>query len=127
MLLKYRDQWPKQRVALSDPTGQCRALQFDPRAGVNAALPVERQVIAVLRNQHVREQTGTRQASGNRPARRGGLNDPVTGSASVLRANMPDDPQARGYVFEDFSNVVAPFLQGTATVRAAVIRWQMFD
>ena len=74
-----------------------------------------------------REQTGTRQASGNRPARRGGLNDPVTGSASVLRANMPDDPQARGYVFEDFSNVVAQFLQGTAIVRAAVIRWQMFD
>ena len=53
-------------AGLSNPIGQCRALQMHALALVDAALSIQRQVVCVLRYQHMGEQPRTRQAAGNR-------------------------------------------------------------
>ncbi len=127
MVPKRRDQRTKQRVALTHPAGQCRAFQFNALAGIHAALAIQRQMVTILRHQYMRQQPRSGQSSGERPVRRRGLNDAVTGRTREPGANMPDHTEARGHVFENFGNVLAQCLQGAATVRAAVIRRPVFD
>ena len=50
------DQRHQRRRAGADPVGQRRDIEFDALAGVSRALPVERQVQAVLGEQHLGEQ-----------------------------------------------------------------------
>jgi hypothetical protein len=61
------DEGSKQRTALTDPAGQGRPFQIDTLAGVNVALPVQRQMIAVFGHENMRQQAGTGSAFGNRP------------------------------------------------------------
>ena len=53
----------QQRRRLADPAGQRRAVEFDALAGEDAGLTVERQVIAILRDQHMREKAGSGSAA----------------------------------------------------------------
>ena len=50
------DQRLQQLAALADPVGERGAIQIDAFAGVDLALPVQRQVIGILGHQHMREQ-----------------------------------------------------------------------
>jgi hypothetical protein len=49
----------QQRRRLADPARQGRSVEVDALTGEDPALPVERQVIAVLGDQHMGEQAGT--------------------------------------------------------------------
>ena len=53
------DQWAHQPRCLSNPVGHGRAVQFDPGAGVDLGLPIQRQVVAIFRHQHVRQEGRT--------------------------------------------------------------------
>ena len=75
-----------------------------------------------IRDRYMRQQTGAGQASGDGPARCGGLNDDIANGASEFRADMPDDPEAGGYILKHFGDIFAEFLQRTAAVRARAFR-----
>ena len=53
------DQWLEQGARPTDPVGERGAVEIDAFAGVDLALPIQRQVIGILGNQHVGEQPGT--------------------------------------------------------------------
>ena len=52
------DQRHQRRRRGADPVGQRRDVEIDAFAGIDVALAVERQVQAVLGEQHMREQPG---------------------------------------------------------------------
>ena len=84
-------------------------------------------MVAVLRYQNMRQQTRSGHASGNGPARRGGLNDDVANRTGEFRANVRDDTETGGDVLKHFCHILAKFLEHSATVRAATIYRQMLD
>ena len=47
---------------IGQPDGQCRAFQLNALAGLDVALSSERQMIAVLGDENVRQQTGAGRA-----------------------------------------------------------------
>ena len=118
-------QRPQQRTALADPAGQRRALQFHALAGIDVALPIERQMITVFGHENMRQQTGAGRALGDRPIRRGRLDDAVAGGTGQLRANMADHPETRRDILQHFSDILAELLQGAATLRATAFRGEV--
>ena len=82
-------------------------------------------MVAVLRNQHMRQQTGAGHTAGNGPAWRSSLNNDIANRTSELRANVPNDTETCGHVLKHFCHILPEFLERTATVRAATIYRQM--
>ena len=82
-------------------------------------------MVAVLRDQHMRQQPGAGHASGNGSAWRSSLNNDIANRTSELRANVLDDPETRRHVLKHFCDIFTEFLQRTATVRAATLYRQM--
>ena len=64
--LQRVDQRAEQRRTLPNPVGQGGALELDARTPVDLRLAVERQVVAELDHQHVRQQAGSRAAAADR-------------------------------------------------------------
>ena len=62
------DQRTHQRRGLSHPTSQCRPVQIEAVAGIDLGLAIQRQVVAVFRHQHMRQQTRPGQAALDRQA-----------------------------------------------------------
>ncbi len=87
------------------PISQRRAFQFDPLPLIDFRLPVQRQMIGILRYQHMRQQPRSGQATINRPARRWRLHDLGTTSAAQLRPHCADHFKARRNVFQRFRHV----------------------
>ena len=50
----------EQELRLSDPIGQRGAVEFDAFAGIDDGLAVQRRVVTILRDQHMRDQAWTR-------------------------------------------------------------------
>ena len=81
---------------LANPVGERGAVQVHPRAGVDLRLTVERQVVRILGNQHLRQRTLGRQAPLDEVRRRGSLDNPLpAGPAGILRAHGDDDAELR--------------------------------
>jgi hypothetical protein len=81
----------------ADPAGQGRGFQADALAGEDFALPVERQVIVVLRDDDMRQQSRPGPAAGDRVVRRRRRDDRVAGPAGQLLAHVPDHLEAAGH------------------------------
>ena len=100
-------QTPSDRVAQrhqrrrtgADPVGECRHVEINPLARVDVALPVERQVRAVLAEQHIGEQLRAG-AAARSDAKGRWLRDRLTGAARELRARAgsPSTAPARAPV-----------------------------
>ena len=58
MIANRFDQWREQLAGCADPSGQRGAVEVDAFASVDLRLPIERLMIGILRDQHMREQTG---------------------------------------------------------------------
>ena len=84
-------------------------------------------MVAVLRDQHMRQQTGAGHASCDGPAWCSSLNDDIANRTGELRANVLDDPETCRHVLKHFCYIFAEFLQRTATVWATTIYRQMLD
>ena len=52
-------QWLQQCRGFADPAGQRRAIQIEPFAVEDLALTVKRQMVGILVDQHMRQQTRT--------------------------------------------------------------------
>jgi hypothetical protein len=68
---------------------QRRAIKLDTLPGVNLRLPVQRKVIGVLGDQHLRDQRLGRDAAFNDPRRRRGLHDRAL--AQTLLRSQPSN------------------------------------
>ena len=60
------DQWREQFMAMPHPVSEQRAIQIQAATRINGTLPVERQVIAELADQHVGQQGRAGDATWNR-------------------------------------------------------------
>ena len=73
-------------------------------------------MIRVLRHQHVRQQTRSRQPARDRPARRRCLHDALARRAAQLRPHMPDHLEARRHVLQHLGNIFAQRTQRAAAI-----------
>ena len=75
-------QWLQQSAAAAHPVRQRRAFQLDTFAGIHLRLAIQRLMIAVLRHQHMRQQTRSGQAALDRTTRRRRLHDALAAGAA---------------------------------------------
>ena len=103
----------------ADPIRQGRAIEDDALASVDLALPVERQVVAVLGAEDVGDEAGPGLAALDRQARRRRLHRGVTVAAGVARPDVADDPERGGHVFQHLGDVLAALAEGTGAAAGA--------
>ena len=106
----------------ADPIGERRALQVDALPGVDLRLPVQRQVIEVLRDRDVGEQARAGDSFVDRARRRRGLHDGRALAASELRPDVADDLEVLGNELELLGDILADLLERAAAVRAGAGR-----
>jgi hypothetical protein len=92
---------------LAYPIAQCRAVEVEPLASIDLALPIKRQMIGIFRHQHMRQHAGGGPPARCRQSWRRRLSDRVTTAAGIFRPDMPDHPEAAGDIVEDLGNVFA--------------------
>lgn len=85
-------------------------------------LPIERKVIGVLGDQHLRQQRRRRQPTGDRPLGGRRLDDRLAGAAGVLGPADADHAKLRRDPVQHRSNALADGMDGAAAVRAATVR-----
>ena len=112
------DQRAQQPRALPDPVGQRRPLQVDTGPLVDLALPIQRQMVGKLRDQHMGQQTGRGASAADRHLRRRRLGDALADTAREFWAHVADDPERRRDVVQHLGDVLAEPAQCTATLRA---------
>ena len=114
----------EQELRLADPISACGAVECDAFARVDDGLAVQRGVIAVLGDHHVRDQARPRPAAFDRQRRHRRLHNALAGAATQLWAEMADHLEAGGDIFEHFALVLSDPAEGRATAtRAAAGRF----
>ena len=112
----------KQGCRFTNPIRQGGAVQIDPLALEYLALPVQRRMIAILRNQNMGEQTGAGTPALNRPRGQCCLGNLFTAGAGHARAHDPVHDKTAGNIFELFGHILAKPLEPAATVGAGITR-----
>jgi hypothetical protein len=108
----------EQPGGLSDPVAQGRAVEVQSLAGIDLGLAVQRQMIAELSHQQMR-QHARRGASARRRHRRSrGLRDGVAGVAGIFRPHVADDLEVSRHVVEHLGDVLAELAHAAAAVGA---------
>jgi len=113
-----RDHRVEQPSRLSDPIGQRGAVEVEPLAGVNLALAIERQMVAVLRHQQMCERARRGTAARGRHRRRRGLRDGIASGAGIFRPDVTDDLEVPGHVVQHLGHVLAELGHSPAALRA---------
>jgi hypothetical protein len=103
----------QQRTGARDPLCEQRAIQLDALAREDLRLPIEREVIAIFADDHVRQESRSGHAALDWACRRGAAR------AGQLGAHVANDLEAHRLEFEHLANVFAQMLEFAATVRAA--------
>src|SRR5690606_6517053 len=107
-----------EHARLTDPVGERRAAEVDALPRIDLRLAVQRQMVAVLRYEHMGQEAGTGKALRDRPARRWRLHDLRAAPARGLRPHMTDHPELTRHVLEHLRDVLAERLQRAAALRA---------
>ena len=110
----------QQRRRLADPVRQGRAVEVDALTLEDLALPVERQMIAVLGDQHMGEQAGPGTSPLDRARRQGRLADGLAAGAGQARAHDPVHDEPTGHVVQLFGDILAQRLQPAAARSAGI-------
>ena len=114
----------QQRRRLADPAGERRAVEIDPLAGEDPGLAVERQVITVLRDQHMRQKAGTGAAALDRPRRQRRLVEALAAAAGQARAYDAHHHETAGDVLQLLRDILAQPLETTAAGGTPLARRQ---
>src|ERR1700728_1510661 len=109
----------KQLAGGSDPSCKSRAIKLHALSRINLRLAIQRTMIRILRDQHMREQAGSSQSTCDRPRWRWRFDDRLTLAAAKLRAHMPDHPEALRDVIQLLGNVFSEMAKIAAALRAA--------
>jgi hypothetical protein len=97
----------QQPDCLAYPIAQCRAVEVEPLASIDLALPIKRQMIGIFRYQHMGQHAGGGTPARGRQSRGWRLGDCVATPAGIFRPDMPDYPEAAGDIVEDLGDVFA--------------------
>src|SRR5216684_3897298 len=101
-------------TSAAHPVRESRAIDIDPVPGEDLALPIKREVIAVLADQDMGEKTRTGEALGDRTLRGGRLMNSPAGTAAIARPADADDPKPRGHMIEHLADRLADHMQFAA-------------
>ena len=112
------DQRHQRRRRGADPVGQRRHVELDAFAGIGRALAGQRQVQAVLGEQHVRQQARPGAPAGDRMRGRRRLGDLLAAPARVLLAHMLDHLPLPRHQLQRLGHVLAELVQRPAAARA---------
>jgi hypothetical protein len=96
----------QQPGGLSNPIAQCRAIEFQTLPGIDVALPIERQVIAVFRDQQMGQHGGRGAATRRRHGRSRRLGDGIARTAGKFRPHVPDHLEVPGHVVQHLGHVL---------------------
>ena len=98
----------------TNPVGKCRAIQLDALPGEDLALPIKRKMIAILGDQNVGEETGSRQPLGDWPLRSRRLVNGAAGPAAIAWPADTDDAKPRRHMIEHLADSLADRMKRTA-------------
>lgn len=90
----------QQRLHMADPAGHDRAVDRHALARVNAGLTMQRQMIAIFGDDHMREQRRAGPPLLDRQRRHGRLDDRLAAAAAHLRPHMRHPLEVRCDIFE---------------------------
>ena len=79
-------------------------------------------MVAILADQHLGQQRRRRQAAGDRPLRRGSLNDAVAGAAGVFRPGDAQHSKLCGNPVQHLADALADAVLATAATRTDLAR-----
>ena len=115
------DQECEQVTRFAHPIGQGRAFQFDALPSVNLRLAVQREVVSVLRDENMRQQSWARQSAldGARWCRR--LHNALAAGAAQLGTYLADHLELSRHILQHLGNIFPEQLQlataiGTGTL-----------
>jgi len=100
------------------PVGQGRHVKLDAFAGIDRALARQRQMQAVLGEQHVGQQPRSGASPGDRVRRRRRLGDLLAAPARVLLAHVLDHLPLPRHQLQRLGHVLPELVQNPATARA---------
>lgn len=107
----------------ANPVGQCGTIKLDALAGVDLGLPVQRQVIGVLGDQHLGDQRFGRNAALDDPRWRRGLHHrALAGPAAVARTASNQHTEGSRHHVEPFGHILADLVEAAATARTSLVR-----
>ena len=109
---------PEQEGGAPDPIGERRAIERDALASVDLRLPVERKVVGVFGDEHLRDEVVRRQAALDEPRRRGRLYDRLASPAGVSRPPHHQHAERRRHDVEALGDVLADPMQPARAARA---------
>ena len=115
------DQRREQFAGSADPTGECGAVEVDVFACVDLRLAVQRTVIGVFCNQHVRQESRPGQPAVDGSRRRLGLHEPLAGCTAQLRANMANDLETGAYILQHLRDILAKCAQSASAIRTRIV------
>ncbi len=128
MLAQRINQRTEQRAGCAHPAGQCGALDLDALPRINLRLAIKRLVIAILRNQHMRQQRRPGQSALDGPRRGRSLDHhALAGRAGELGPHVANHLEALRDVLQLLAHVFAELLQRSAAIRAALVFGSMCD
>ena len=104
----------------ADPVGQGGAVEIDALPPEDLALAIQREVVAVLRDQHMGEQTRPWPAALDRARGQRRLAECLAARAGHARAHDPGHDEAAGDVVELLGDVLSDPLQCAAALAAGV-------
>ena len=111
----------------ADPVGEGRPLELDAGPGVDHALPVQGKVVAIFRDQHMREQAGAGPAPLDRQRGHRRLGDRLAGAAAHAWPDVADDLEVGGHILEHLPLVLAQLAEDRAAAAWAGTGRRMHD
>ena len=113
---------PQMPGGTTDPIGERRTIKHDPLPRVDLRLPIQRQVIGVFGDQHMRDGCFGRQAAFNQTRRRGGLRDRALASATgVFWTARHQHAEMRRHDVEPLGDILANLMQQPFAARTGFV------
>ena len=97
---------PQQEGRTADPIGQRRTVEFDALAGIDLSLPIQRKMIGIFGDKHLRYRGLGGQSALDKPGRRRRLHQP---------------PELCRHDVEPFADILADPMQRLATARTGIV------
>src|SRR4051794_38911757 len=95
----------EQPETTGDPLRHCGAFQLDTFSRIDLRLPIERQVVAVLRDQYLCQQPRSGEPTLDRTRRRFALHDALAAATGELRSHVLDNTKRR-HLFENLGDIL---------------------
>ena len=122
MLQKPFVHGPQMPGGVPDPVGKRRTVEVDPLPGVDLRLTIERQMIGVFGNEHMRDGRFGRQAALDQTRRSRRLRDAfLAGAASVFWPPRHQHAELRWNDIEPFGDVLADPVKLALAARAGLV------